>query len=305
MKKTGLGSSAAVVSALVGAILSFHEQSDITHVPPDFLDRVHNLAQVSHIAAQGKIGSGFDVAAAVYGSCLYRTYEKDVLASLSDLQPVSPQLIQTLVEGNVEGKKLTCEIEGLGSGIPPGLRLVVCDVEGGSQTVGMVRNVNSWRKAKSKEADSLWTRLNEQNETLMHLMRTAASRSGEGGDDNSNEDSQIMRIIPEIRASLRAMGEAASVPIEPPSQTRILDICSELDGVLGGVVPGAGGYDALVFLVRDRPAVLDALRNTLVRLSSDVREATRVSILDVRESHQGLKLEQPESEMYTDWLSLA
>jgi phosphomevalonate kinase len=30
----------------------------------------HNLAQLVHAVAQGKIGSGFDVAAAVYGECL-------------------------------------------------------------------------------------------------------------------------------------------------------------------------------------------------------------------------------------------
>lgn len=37
---------------------------------PDLEDRrvVHNLAQLVHANAQGKIGSGFDVAAAVYGA---------------------------------------------------------------------------------------------------------------------------------------------------------------------------------------------------------------------------------------------
>lgn len=35
------------------------------------LELVHNLAQLVHANAQGKIGSGFDVAAAVFGELLW------------------------------------------------------------------------------------------------------------------------------------------------------------------------------------------------------------------------------------------
>jgi phosphomevalonate kinase len=40
---------------------------------------VHNLAQLSHCAAQGKIGSGFDVAAAVYGTMQYVRFSPQIL----------------------------------------------------------------------------------------------------------------------------------------------------------------------------------------------------------------------------------
>ena len=39
---------------------------------------VHNLAQFCHCCAQGKIGSGFDVAAAVYGSMEYVRFSPEV-----------------------------------------------------------------------------------------------------------------------------------------------------------------------------------------------------------------------------------
>ena len=37
---------------------------------------------------------------------------------------------------------------------------------------------------------------------------------------------------------MRQMGEAATVPIEPPEQTKLLDVCVNQAGVIGGGVPG-------------------------------------------------------------------
>lgn len=37
---------------------------------------------------------------------------------------------------------------------------------------------------------------------------------------------------------MRTMGEASNVPIEPPSQTRLLDAVCNLPGVIGAGVPG-------------------------------------------------------------------
>jgi phosphomevalonate kinase len=37
---------------------------------------------------------------------------------------------------------------------------------------------------------------------------------------------------------MREMGELAGVPIEPPEQTKLLDTCVSLPGVIGGGVPG-------------------------------------------------------------------
>ena len=53
-------------------------------IPQELQKRIHNLAQAAHCAAQGKVGSGFDVAAAVYGSCLYRRFTPAILESVGD-----------------------------------------------------------------------------------------------------------------------------------------------------------------------------------------------------------------------------
>jgi phosphomevalonate kinase len=62
--KTGLGSSAAMIAALSGALLLHCLGSR----EPEL---AHRLAQVAHAVVQGKIGSGFDVYAACFGSARY------------------------------------------------------------------------------------------------------------------------------------------------------------------------------------------------------------------------------------------
>lgn len=88
--KTGLGSSAAMTSAVVAGILEYlggvklpiHSdgQADILDGAWN-LDLVHSVAQAAHCAAQGKVGSGFDVSAAVYGSQRYIRFSPSVLST--------------------------------------------------------------------------------------------------------------------------------------------------------------------------------------------------------------------------------
>lgn len=68
-----MGSSAALTTSLVGAILHWFGVVHLESNDSESLRIVHNVSQLAHSIAQGKIGSGFDVAAAVYGqhSCLF------------------------------------------------------------------------------------------------------------------------------------------------------------------------------------------------------------------------------------------
>lgn len=78
MHKTGLGSSAALITSLVAAIfVHFGAVASLTNKDDRVL--VHNTAQQAHCLAQGKVGSGFDVSAAVWGSHRYRRFDPSVL----------------------------------------------------------------------------------------------------------------------------------------------------------------------------------------------------------------------------------
>ena len=75
-KKTGLGSSAASTVAMVAAILAEYGFATEKNV-----DSVHKLAQLAHSRAQGGVGSGFDVAAACYGTVAYSRFSPEIAAA--------------------------------------------------------------------------------------------------------------------------------------------------------------------------------------------------------------------------------
>lgn len=81
--KTGLGSSAAMTTAVVAALLHYLGVVNLSSQEKDSqdLDLVHIIAQTAHCIAQGKVGSGFDVSSAVYGSHRYVRFSPEVLSS--------------------------------------------------------------------------------------------------------------------------------------------------------------------------------------------------------------------------------
>lgn len=76
----------AVVAALlhylgVVNLSSFSEDQSDGRKDASDLDIVHVIAQTAHCIAQGKVGSGFDVSSAVYGSQRYVRFSPEVLSS--------------------------------------------------------------------------------------------------------------------------------------------------------------------------------------------------------------------------------
>lgn len=62
---------------------------DFTEGPSRGRNLAHNLAQFVHCLAQGKVGSGFDVSAAVFGSQLYTRFNPARLQPLMEGDAVS------------------------------------------------------------------------------------------------------------------------------------------------------------------------------------------------------------------------
>ncbi|KAF8625423.1 hypothetical protein AX15_005385 [Amanita polypyramis BW_CC] len=287
--KTGLGSSAALITSLVSTLLvhlrvisqtSFRDSTgqlsgEEQYSGHEGRELAHNLAQFIHCLAQGKVGSGFDVASSVFGSQTYTRFNPSVIQAIMERNTVASQpLLPVLSPRNIAWDH---RVEPFA--LPPLTRIMLADVAAGSDTPSLVGSVLKWRKEKVVEANALWSSLDQLNrslgQTLLHLSKLHTS-------DPNNYESAVKYIsslqpvqwqanplqppaeLPivasfyeahqlsqTIRAKMREMGSLSSVPIEPPEQAKLLDACVSQAGIIGGGVPGAGGYDAVWVLVCD------------------------------------------------------
>jgi len=277
--KTGLGSSAALITSLVSALLLHFSTIPATSFAlvhdNDGRRLAHNLAQYVHCLAQGKVGSGFDVSAAVFGSHLYTRFNPAVLRDLMENDALRSQpLLPVLLPSNAAWDYRIQQFK-----LPPLTRIMLADVDAGSNTPSLVGLVLRWRKEKHSEANELWTVLDKLNQSLAHtllelssvydkdpetyirVVKYISSLRVEQWDADPSQAAEEQRIISqfteahrlsqEIRMNMREMGSASTAEIEPEQQTKLLDGCISLPGVIGGGVPGAGGYDAIWLLVCD------------------------------------------------------
>lgn len=300
--KTGLGSSAALTTAFTAAVLAHFLGPDrISLTTENGKARLHGLAQVAHCAAQGKVGSGFDVAAAVYGSCVYRRFSPSILEDLGEIgtNGFSTRL-QSLIGNGDESSMWDMEIDKSRAVVPSGFRLVMCDVDCGSETVGMAKKVLAWKDDEAEVSAILWENLQRANEDLAEELGNLAQKPIR----ISSDYERLRNIFNTIRSLIREMSTKAEVPIEPKSQTDLLDTCCGVPGVLGGVVPGAGGYDAIILLVEDREEVMEALNHVLTTYKTkeeyeDEPSIGHVRLLGVKQDVEGLKMEN--AAIYSGW----
>ncbi|KAH7035511.1 ribosomal protein S5 domain 2-type protein [Microdochium trichocladiopsis] len=281
--KTGLGSSAALVTSLTAALLTYYlSPSDFDLATPQGQRTLHNLAQAAHCAAQGKVGSGFDVAAAVYGSCKYRRFSPSILKGLPEAgKPgFAPALFECVTQAEWD-----TEIAKDGVSLPAGVALRMCDVDCGSQTVGMVKKVLAWREQDSQAAKTLWDDLQASNEKL-------------GATLKAGEVESISGAVASVRELIRAMGTGSGVPIEPESQTALLDALQSVEGVHNGVVPGAGGFDALALVMKDDAETEKRVKQFLETWSADKGGVVRM--LDVKGEMEGVRRESLDQ--YDGWV---
>lgn len=299
--KTGLGSSAGLVTVLTAALTNIFLESD----SKISLDLIHNLAQIAHCHAQGKIGSGFDVAAAVYGSIKYRRFD--------------PEWVNNVLDGSATVSETANSLWGFGHEIvllPPRMRLVMGDIKGGSNTPKLVSLVMNWRHSKPDESAIVYEKLSNANELLIASLQALSALHAKdpqlydemmdyfslltqlqtqwylGFNDNLREKYQpmlgLIDAIGAIRSQMRTMSRLSTASIEPVPQTVLLNqLAAQVPGCIGGVVPGAGGFDAVALLV----VTGKDTGNEPLTLELEPEIKRRVSMLQLREEAQGLRLE--------------
>lgn len=269
--KTGMGSSAALITSLVSALLLHFaaiSETDFAVLEGAGRRLAHNAAQFVHCLAQGKVGSGFDVSSAVFGSQIYRRFSPGVLDPLMKGEFATGSLKSVLNSSAWDYS--SCPIQ-----LPPLTRLVLADVEAGSDTPSLVGKVLKWREHEEscEIAKNLWTQIDELNRSLAvqlnilsqsyeknreeyeQTIRQITSLPAQQWESISPAFYRLHQTTQQIRNLMRRMGDLAGVEIEPEQQTHLLDQSIEQAGVVGGGVPGAGGYDAIWLLVCSPPGL--------------------------------------------------
>lgn len=283
VNKTGMGSSAALTTSLVGSLINFFFCYNFEEFRNSRVI-IHNLAQLAHAIAQKKVGSGFDVGSAVYGSIIYRRFDatalKDCLEADTDNGIPDSSTLRRAVKDNSRWNQCVDKFS-----LPPGLDLMMGDVNGGSSTTSMTRKVKHWLKHGGESATKVWTDLaavNERiasaldaltdisaqselyNKSLVYLCNhdpkewSTYGRSGDG-DVTRVRDKNLEKVVSswavlrdlflESRRLLKHMGEQSGVDIEPDEQSRLADVTMKVPGVISAGVPGAGGVDAIYALI--------------------------------------------------------
>lgn len=282
--KTGLGSSAALVTSLTAALLIHYLPRDLFDIESDKGKRaLHNLAQAAHCAAQGKVGSGFDVAAAVFGSCRYKRFSPATLSKIPE--PGAAGFSDSLVQLIDEDSAWDVEVAKDEVKMPEGVVLRMCDVDCGSKTVSMVKKVLAWRAQDPEGSKQLWDELQRRNEDLISTLK-------------QGDVEQLPTRLAAVRELVKKMGTSSDVPIEPDSQTELLDAISGVDGVYGGVVPGAGGFDALAILMKDDAETKQRVKKFLAEWAQ--AKGTKVKLLTVKGEMEGARAESLD--VYSGWI---
>lgn len=220
-RKFGLGSSAAVVVAVVAAVLNLLGDADEGPPSPDV---VFKLAAIAHFQAQGS-GSGADVAASTYGGWLrYASFH--------------PEWLRARLERGGSLYSLLDEhwpflsVEHLAA--PEDLCLCVGWTGAPVSTGPMIARVQALRTTNPEAYGSFLKASAEAVEKLAAAL--------EGG-----QSARALEAIAENREALRRVGEAAAVAIETPG---LADLVRWAEVCGGAAKPsGAGGGDCGLALI--------------------------------------------------------
>lgn len=220
--KYGLGSSAAVVVAMIAAILQWNLQIDIASNKM----LLYKLAVLAHLKSQGN-GSGIDIAAAVYGGWIYYVrYDGVWLHSLIDQGKSYKEIIEMDWIGLV--------IEPLPT--PSNLTLGVGWTANPSKTGPMVRQMEEYKGLHQSEYEGF---LNHSKMAVHKILFGL----------KSNQIDHIMEGLLESRQGLQYLEHKAKIEIT----TKELSLLCEVGDQFGvGKPSGAGGGDCGIVLLKQK-----------------------------------------------------
>ncbi len=244
--KSGLGSSAAITVATVGSILHTFMPELATK------DRIHKLAQVAHAIATEKVGSGFDIAAATFGSIQYQRFPAHIVSAF-DRESPNEKLITLINSSNWNYTAIPTKL-------PESITTRTADFTGqGMNTVQSVKNVSRFREAEPEEYARIIDKIERGTLGVLSVVR----RINNSKRMSDIDFSALKEAITFARDGARQLGQRSGDPVVP-EECLELNARVEKEGGLGVVAPGAGGYDNLLALFRtDKPNSISSFERVI------------------------------------------
>lgn len=227
--KYGLGSSAAVVTSVITAVLE-----KFLHNRPS-RNLIFKLAAIAHVRTQGS-GSGADIAASTYGGLIY--YKSFQASWLTNVLQNAKQIVPIL---QMKWKYLQIKQVSFPSD------LTVC--------IGWTGKPASTKSLVSEISKLKQTNL-QAYERFLHDSKHAVNVILES--IKENDRMKFFEGIKLNRMALSMLGKIANVPIETEKLALLSDVAEQLNGA--GKLSGAGGGDCgLAFLQskEDRPKLYE------------------------------------------------
>lgn len=246
--KSGLGSSAAVTVATIAALFeSFGLNVDKNR------HEFYQLAQFAHAKAQDKIGSGFDIASACYGSIKYIRF--------------SPQLFVFDNPALLNFDRLDSEVKQIS--FPSNLKLVFASFPDQSMsTTGAVGKIMEFKKNNPNEYEKFMQEINTGNKLAIEAL--------EKGD---MENFKI--FFEKARVLTKNLGKKVDVNIESDEMTELIEETKQ-NGAFVAKLPGAGGGDAIVAICsKDKDA----------KLVKKFWKKRRLNIFNLNVNNEGVKVQ--------------
>jgi phosphomevalonate kinase len=229
--KLGLGSSAAYAVALTKALVSYFEKS-LSAI------QIFKLAILAHYFTFGKVGSGFDVAVAVYGGFIdYQTFDKEFILNMTGNEISQIPDIGKLISIEWPGlliRKLSIKR------IP---KLLVGWTGQAASTSALVKMVYKWKEKSPLDYEQIISKIGGISKQAIDAL--------ESGD--LDQFIELLKLNSEVLSELSIK---SNVPIETDLLKFMRKSVVNLDNV-AAKLSGAGGGDIGIAISDDADVLIE------------------------------------------------
>lgn len=216
-KKYGLGSSAAIVVAVITAILKLQKEQE----PTD--DEIFKLASIAHFKTQGN-GSCADIAASTYGGWLYYVAFDGVWLLEQIDQPLTIKELVSMKWPSLYVERLQ---------LPKNLQFCVGWTGKAAATAPMVNKIRSYQRNNPKNYRAF---LRDSLAAVQQIVQGC----------KENKTTLVLDGVERNREVLRSISRLANVKIETPQLEKLAEIAATYGR---GKSSGAGGGDCGIAFV--------------------------------------------------------